>query len=461
MSRRSRALLVIALCLLLLDEGVGLAQVQSTPTPSATPSATPTLGDLNHFMCYEVRRREPRFDTVAGVSLEDQFGPGEVTVRYRKRICNPADKNGEDPTAPTDDEHLMAYEIRQRDPRFQAIRDVRAVNQLGDITFDVVRPDRIMVPTAKDLVAPPPPLVNPSVDHFKCYRIRHARTRVDGLNVTDQFGDLVVNVKRPLRFCVPADKNMEGINDPASHLMCYKVKTVPRRLMAGATLNIVNQLEDTPIVLTGPRELCVPSLKFLPGDPTPTPTATPDNSCGFFNEQGGGERTVGVCGGVCPPEEICVFEPTAGMCGCVPETEGCQIMPPDTAPGNGICLGLCPGSLDVCVPGKGDCFCAPVQPTPEPTPEPTPTMIPCNIEEQPGGPRGEPSLQFQCALFSCPPDLTCVYDPALGNCRCADSIELCQEQPPGTTSGGVCGGLCPNSFDSCLPGFKVSCECVD
>ena len=45
-----------------------------------------------------------------------------------------------------------------------------------------------------------------------------------GLSVVDQFASQVLDIKKPARLCVPADKNDEGILDPVSHLMCYQVR---------------------------------------------------------------------------------------------------------------------------------------------------------------------------------------------------------------------------------------------
>ena len=58
---------------------------------------------LGHFQCYEIHR--PSFNRT-GVSLDDVLGAGTVTIKRAKRLCAPADKNGEDPTAPLDDEHF-------------------------------------------------------------------------------------------------------------------------------------------------------------------------------------------------------------------------------------------------------------------------------------------------------------------------------------------------------------------
>jgi hypothetical protein len=221
--------------------------------------AAAIAGGFSHFECHEARRK-PRFARVEGVGLEDQFGAAMVDVRQRKRLCNPADKNDEDPTALTDPDHLMAYEIRRRGPRFTRVVDVGVLNQFGTVLLEVVRPERLLVPTAKSLIGPPGPLQNP-IDHFQCYRVRRVRTREDGLKVVDQFGTLRVDLKRPLRLCAPVGKNGAGIADEATHLLCYKAKATPRRGQFADDIFVENQLESATIQVSGPRELCVPSAK--------------------------------------------------------------------------------------------------------------------------------------------------------------------------------------------------------
>jgi len=319
----------------------------------------------DHFMCYELRR-QPRFAGRSGDSLADQFGPSTVDVRDRKRLCNPADKNDEGILHPS--EHLVAYTIRQTAPDFDTIRDIRLVNQFGEIEVDLARPDYLMVPSLKFhlmMERGPAPF---TTDHFKCYDLRRGRTRTT-VNVTDQFGDLVVNVKRPERLCVPADKNGGGIQHPADHLTCYRVKTDPRRLASGTPFLIDNQFEQETVIVTGPRELCVPSLKFLP-DSQPTPTETPrptatetpvpspsaSPGCGFINtdEEPGGTRygpAVGVCGGPCPTDQLCLFN--SGECRCTSVTEACQFVPPQTTTQLGMCLGFCADSTHFCMPVIG------------------------------------------------------------------------------------------------------------
>ena len=229
-------------------------ETPGTPTATATePTATPTPGDLDHFQCYETHRPPLR---LSGVSLVDHFGASTVRVIRGKRFCAPADKNGEDPTAWTDPDHLAVYTIKQTTPRFAPIRDFTVVNQFGTMELDLVRPDALLVPSAKSHTGPIASFT-PQIDHFKCYKAR-GRFRSGPLAITDQFGSITGSIKRPVRYCAPVDKNGEGVIDPSTHLVCYQLRSA-----AGApthdTLFSLNQFGPDSFEVFGPRELCVPS----------------------------------------------------------------------------------------------------------------------------------------------------------------------------------------------------------
>ena len=190
------------------------------------------------------------------MSLVDAFGPSTVRVLRSKRFCAPADKNHEDPTAPTDPDHLTVYTIKQTAPRFQRVHGFTVNNQFGTMALDLVRPDALFVPTAKSHTGPIPSYT-PAIDHFKCYKAR-GRFRAGPIDVTDQFGSIVGRIKRPVRYCAPVDKNGEGVLDPSTHLVCYQIRSA-----AGAptpdTLYSLNQFGPDAFTIFGPRELCVPS----------------------------------------------------------------------------------------------------------------------------------------------------------------------------------------------------------
>ncbi len=190
------------------------------------------------------------------VSLADHFGPSTARVLRGKRFCAPADKNGEDPTAPLDPDHLAAYTIKQTTPHFARVRDFTVSNQFGTTTLDLVRPDALFVPSAKSHSGPIASYT-PAIDHFKCYKAR-GRLRTGSITVTDQFGSIDGAIKRAVRYCAPVDKNGEGILDPGTHLVCYQFRGAAGAPTADMLYSL-NQFGPDTFTVFGPRELCVPS----------------------------------------------------------------------------------------------------------------------------------------------------------------------------------------------------------
>jgi hypothetical protein len=216
-----------------------------------------------HYQCYEVHSRP--FEAIAGVPLDDRFGEGTVGVMRPKRICNPADKNDEDPGAPSNLSHLVGYSIRQQTPPFTPVLAQRIVNQFGTRDLDVIRPQRMLVPSYKSESTPPPP-PQFTTDHFKCYRVRRSKesapfTEIGPVKVDDQFGTWTVTLRRPVRLCAPADKSGEDPTAPShpNHLLCYKVRTVSP-VFRDIPIFVNNQLGEQPLVAGRLAELCVPSL---------------------------------------------------------------------------------------------------------------------------------------------------------------------------------------------------------
>jgi hypothetical protein len=86
------------------------------PTAKDLESQPPALlNPTSHFQCYLVKRSSgsARFERIADVPTVDQFGPHVVDLIRPKYLCVPADKNGEDPTAPSGQENLLCYKAKQ------------------------------------------------------------------------------------------------------------------------------------------------------------------------------------------------------------------------------------------------------------------------------------------------------------------------------------------------------------
>ena len=236
-------------------------------------------GDEDHFVCHKARRTAGTAQLApVVVSLADQFDSGPFVVRSPRELCIPADKNDEGISDP--DTHLQAYRIGRAPggPLHVPRTNVTIQNQLGTLLVDTRKPHSLLVPSAKDLTTlPPPPTASAhDVDHYKCYTIRVTPGTPGlppGLQVTlaDQFlsPPRLYDVKRPVLLCNPVDKNGEGIENPALHQVCYRVRLAPGHTLPaphpGVFVN--NQLgplrRDVDHGSHPSTVLCVPSQKTL------------------------------------------------------------------------------------------------------------------------------------------------------------------------------------------------------
>ncbi|MGH7895446.1 MAG: DUF7450 family protein, partial [Candidatus Binatia bacterium] len=179
-----------------------------------TPSTAPECVGPNHFQCYEVKPFA--FGRIGGVTVQDRYGSVSPPIRTPHPFCLPSDKRGEDPSAATDKDHLLGY----ADPLGPVrIPNQVVTNQFGSVTVDLIRRTYLMVPTAKSLSGPTPPLATPVADHFQCYLVKRSTGTARfvpqrGVAATDQFGSHAVDLLRPRWLCVPANKNNEDPTAP-------------------------------------------------------------------------------------------------------------------------------------------------------------------------------------------------------------------------------------------------------
>ncbi len=105
--------------------------------------------------------------------------------------------------------------------------------------------------------------VGPPIDHFQCYDVNNA-TKLDPrpvVSLEDQFGDSE-NVRvnwRAESYCVPVDKNGEGIINADNALTCYRVYSSRNKRLE---VTIDNQFGEQTFKLRRPEQLCVPSRQL-------------------------------------------------------------------------------------------------------------------------------------------------------------------------------------------------------
>ena len=238
-------------------------------------ACTPPLDScLDDFTCYLswVNKDITPFTPIPSVSLVDQFESATVTVSGTAMLCLPANKNAEGVVDNVT--HLMAYQIKRQTPKHIRRGTIRVTNQLEEIRVDTVKPELLLVPTAKTLTQPGPPPPNPGdhdVDHYKCYRVRvtpgtPVAAQDRKVTVSDQFTDpKYLTLRKPRHLCLPVDKNGEGIKNPAAHLLCYAARPArgePKHLRRDGVF-VNNQFGALRLNTIKEREFCIPSIKSL------------------------------------------------------------------------------------------------------------------------------------------------------------------------------------------------------
>lgn len=271
--------LTLAAGALAFDRGV---PVIATPAGFVSEAEAQSPPPLDHFQCYQAKSASgtAKFVPIPYLVASDQFGEWRFSVTKPTDLCNPADVEGSDPSAPSHTEHLESYQIK-RVPgtgKFAKTLNQALVDRWGNLSIDLLKPERLLVPTAKSLVSPPTAPDAPVTDHFTCYKIRTSpgtpkfSPRIATV-VTDQFGSLSVNVMKPRKVCVATNKNNEepGAELHGEHLVCYQVK-----LVSGFTpirAFTANQFGSETLDVKKPFELCL-AAQLNPSAPTPTPTLT-------------------------------------------------------------------------------------------------------------------------------------------------------------------------------------------
>lgn len=109
------------------------------------PSPLP-LPTVDHFQCYRTKRSRgtARF-TKINVTVGDQFESVGITLVRPYRLCVPADKNGEDPTAPTHPGVLLCYRSKSG-VRFGTL-GAHILNQFGPDDVTLIHRRELCVPS--------------------------------------------------------------------------------------------------------------------------------------------------------------------------------------------------------------------------------------------------------------------------------------------------------------------------
>jgi hypothetical protein len=117
------------------------------PTAKNGVPLAPPPGD--HFTCYKVKRTRGAAKFVPlSVTVADQFQSVTETVIKPMRLCAPANKNNEDPSAPLHPDHLLCYKTRST-TTFGTV-DVSISNQFGPDQLTLIHRRELCVPSIKN-----------------------------------------------------------------------------------------------------------------------------------------------------------------------------------------------------------------------------------------------------------------------------------------------------------------------
>ena len=114
----------------------------------------PSLHEVDHFLCYPVRKAEPKLPRDTEVFATDQFNEPEsklFIVKKPTRFCNPVDKNGEGIKNP--DNHLMCYRVKRArgEPRHERV-GLFTHDQFGQMELRTRRERELCVPSTKTVL---------------------------------------------------------------------------------------------------------------------------------------------------------------------------------------------------------------------------------------------------------------------------------------------------------------------
>ena len=204
------------------------------------------------------------------VTSTDQFGSFSPKLAQMHKLCNPANKKDEDPSAVNNENHIDGYEASSATNPAQG-RKVKVTDQFGTIIEQLAQVKSVFVPSGKSLVGPVGPLASPGIDHYTCYvvKISGGFTTIPNVKVQDEFGTLRVNLGAPNEFCAPTNINghQPGAQTHAQHYNCYTAT-----LAAGQTFRplanvwVNDEFQARKVTLTNHVwELCVPATKSLSG----------------------------------------------------------------------------------------------------------------------------------------------------------------------------------------------------
>jgi cysteine-rich repeat protein len=116
-----------------------------------------TVG-VDRFECYRTARPSgtPRFAKIRNVLVGDQFGTARYDLTKITKVCAPTNKNGEDPTAPGHEGHLVCYKAKRALGSFFPTLEPVSINNtnFGPAVLVARAVSELCVPALEDVASP-------------------------------------------------------------------------------------------------------------------------------------------------------------------------------------------------------------------------------------------------------------------------------------------------------------------
>jgi hypothetical protein len=305
---------------------IGLvAGVVGFAVEDASGTTVPGLGSLDHFLCYSAAATPtpaavnvPSFPHRPQAAwLQNQFGSLLGHVGALQQHCNPVQKTLPDGTVtpinkPNDHLTCWAFDANPNTPPplVNVTNQFSPTDAAGNPTPVplVVGPLRsLCLPTFKSLTSANLPPDGPhDLDHYSCYAVKYATNtsvrfvppnppKQAGVTLDDQFTDLTsphrplkVFIGEPDELCLPTIKiinpdplvpppTIQKLLDANDHLVCFAIRALSPAVRPHAVFD-GNQFGTGRVAIKRPDQLCVPSLKTIPNQPTTTTTASTTTS---------------------------------------------------------------------------------------------------------------------------------------------------------------------------------------
>jgi hypothetical protein len=292
--------------------------VTAKPAAVGVPAVTvPGLGPLSHYLCYNAVSVNAATTGLTSFPqkpkaawLQNQFASLLGTVGALQKHCNPADKilpDGSVTLRNLPNDHLACWAFdgnaNTPPPTVNVTNQFSPTNAAGTpmpVPLQIVGLRSLCLPSWKSLtVANLPPGAPGDLDHYSCYAVKYPAAvagtvpvrflppnppKQGGVTLQDQFTDMLgtplkVVISAPQTLCLPTIKiinpdpavappTVNNLIDPVDHLLCFGLRVLsPVPFSTPASVFDRNQFGTGQVGIKTPSQLCVPSLKNIPGTP--------------------------------------------------------------------------------------------------------------------------------------------------------------------------------------------------